>query len=888
MKAFIKKFIALFLIIGFLLPMTGNLTVRADSQSGEEKYYYVNIAVLGQEPERCLVKDSNQTFMVDMVRLCEKLDLDLVINNSFWETSIFKAKQSKNYYISQTKQGIEKTFTDCKDKKNFTVKKKNTDIMWYFSEGSEKVYASSPYMGNINLEMGTAIECEIINGYEYVWVPLVPFLSIFDSAHQSGDNTLMLLPCAETVFDVLHSSKTGKFFYAVDEESGNGEVITQIKLFYNTFYKKVKSFFKNAVSFHWIKALKNMTLDHSPYAESLALELCRYNEDEISEINKDCELIAENACLFSDTIKEISELASSGMDQKAQEAARLVAEFEKRLNAVPDEYVAFKDYNDAMLKAAKTAQDSKSFESVYEGISKVSPVVSVALAGAVEYITLSDEINSAQESRADAVLTYLDYLDKQPEVNLYSEVVDDIRKKAWMYHENSTNFYYNTAMSDRIIEAISYEAGAQVMDIYSGEMISYLARYKFLDKLAGELTSATFLELKASSFFWEIGEIIANKLSGGAFDELESFQLGFYTEMLEGDTSSVMASFKNSMRFGDQDNMLETYRQLEWVRLKSNYLARQNVMGSYKHYADNSEELFHTAFAEEIADCETLVHLMGILACGNEGTTQKKLNECRKNFKSANEELLFFAKSEEEREADNAAKEKAYQKYLLNNYSSFRSQNAYYAITDMDADGKLELIIRTNENDYVYRKYRYNSKNRKVEYDKTSDSGDSVKQLELTNILFLKYPPGTPLNEIPLVDYIGMTFGELKEIAGKKYLVTDEGIEGARAAYYEILPLLFGRNELEQKYIFDPPRTSQKIDWVLLYDKTEETIIVNNSFSSEDTFSTIVKKTGLNTWYNYEEEDYWISYQDEFDHSIDFEWFDKPKDSDCPDRIWVG
>ena len=205
-------------------------------------------------------------------------------------------------------------------------------------------------------------------------------------------------------------------------------------------------------------------------------------------------------------------------------------------------------------------------------------------------------------------LTFLEYLDKESEVTLYTEIVDDLKKKAAMYDEKSTDFYENTAMSESIIEAVASEAGAQFLDSYSGEMISSVARYKIFEGIGEELTSTTMLELKAISLLWEIGELVANKLSGEAFDELESFQLGFYTEMLEGDTSKVLSSFKNSMMLGYSDGMLDTYRQLEWVRLKSYYLARQNVMGSFKHYAKKSPEVYQTAFSEEIKDCKQLVH----------------------------------------------------------------------------------------------------------------------------------------------------------------------------------------------------------------------------------------------------------------------------------------
>ena len=895
----LKRIIAVFLIIGFILPMAGNLVVRAESESNEEKYYHVNMSVLEHEPERCLVKESNGCFMVDLLWLCKNLDLNLVINDSLFETDIYKAKQVKNYYISQTKQGLEKTFADCKEKKKYTINKKNTDIKWTFSQSSDQGYAYSAYMGYIRINLGTSVECETINGYEYNWVSLVPFLSIFDSAHLCENNELIIMPCAETVFDILHNSRTGRLFYAVDENSGHGEVVTQIKLFYNTFYKKVKSFFKNAVSFHWIKAFKNMTLDHSPYAESLALELCRYNEEEMNEINLDCELRSEYACFLSDSIKELSELTSSGLDQKAQESARLLAELEKKLSATPYEYVSLKEYNEAMVKAAKTARDSKSFEPVHNAFTKASPVISVALAGAVEYITLSNEINSAQESSTDAVLTFLEYLDKESEVTLYTEIVDDLKKKAAMYDEKSTDFYENTAMSESIIEAVASEAGAQFLDSYSGEMISSVAIYKIFEGIGEELTSTTMLELKAISLLWEIGELVANKLSGEAFDELESFQLGFYTEMLEGDTSKVLSSFKNSMMLGYSDGMLDTYRQLEWVRLKSYYLARQNVMGSFKHYAKKSPEVYQTAFSEEMKDCKKLVHLMGILVSGNEGTTQKKLDECAKNYKSANVDLLFFAKSEKEREADNEYREKVFKKYLLDKYDSYRSQNAFYSFADINSDGKLEMIIRTYKNDYIYRVYKANNfnslKNGSVKYDRVYDPDGHIENLEYNNILFLLYPPGTPLTDIPLVDYLGMTFGELEEIAGRKYLLSDEQwYGGSLVAYYEEddIPLTFLR-EIDNINDYRI-KSYHKIDCVEYYRTGKVDVNVNNQFSSKDNYKSLKKKIGHAAEYSPGEEvegtcSYSLSYHDkENDIYIVFGWDKSPNGKDHPDYIRVA
>ena len=641
MKRMIKRLVALLLIIAFLLPMIGNTKVYAKDQSGKGKYYYVDICVDDQNNKLCLVKESDNCLMVDMSWLCKVLNLDLFISEDAFQLTTNQTSQSSNYYISKNIQAVEETFKDCKDGLHFSIRKRNTNIFWILSEGSDKACAYSPFLGTITLDLGTSIEVEPISGRNYFWVPIVAFLNLFDSSLTVDEYSFVLHPCVETVFDVLHNYNLDNYYYDVSEESKNSDLLQRINLNYSKYYHRIKSFFSYAVGFHFEKAYEAMSDEYSRPAEAIAIQLCQYDPEELNEVNEICEFISSAACADSDTVKEFGEkIVSVGLDQKAKEASRIVDEFQKKLESVPYEYVSIKEYNEAMKKANEAAKNSDSFAHAFNKFKQSAPIISVALAGAVEYITLTNEIISAQDSSVDSVLTYSQYLKKQNKVYMFDEAMQIITDKAKLYDNTSTNPLNNKTLGNQVLDAIVTEIGAQYIDYAVGEALDHAAQSAISSTVAKCVSSSLF-QLKVVSFGWELAEKGVNYFTGGAFDELDAFEVAVCVDILEKDTENVVFSYKNSMQQEHSDDMLDTYRQLEWMRLKSNYLARKNLMGSYQRYEKKKDpELFKSSFAMEIKECSELAHLMSVLTIGNIGTTQKQLDECAKNFKETNKKIL--------------------------------------------------------------------------------------------------------------------------------------------------------------------------------------------------------------------------------------------------------
>lgn len=83
---------------------------------------------------------------------------------------------------------------------------------------------------------------------------------------------------------------------------------------------------------------------------------------------------------------------------------------------------------------------------------------------------------------------------------------------------------------------------------------------------------------------------------------------------------------------------LETYRQLEWVRLKSYYIIRQNILAFYKPMEKDSK--MKLIEADEKADSEDLLEKMAVLTSGITGTTQESLEHSAEVAKNTNEQIL--------------------------------------------------------------------------------------------------------------------------------------------------------------------------------------------------------------------------------------------------------
>lgn len=197
------------------------------------------------------------------------------------------------------------------------------------------------------------------------------------------------------------------------------------------------------------------------------------------------------------------------------------------------------------------------------------------------------------------------------------------------------------------IEAFHEAAASDLADEYSimNNIKSNCQKYDIYSKASGLAFNAFVKYVSLSS------EIAASQQKNidsmkqyldyyNKFDSLDAFAYAVYAGIMQQDAYTCLYQL---LRQYDSDHPiteegLETYRNLEWVRMKSYYLIRQNMLAYYKPMEKDHDMSIITS--DEIADSKELLQIMSVLNSGTIGVTQAGLDSCVSKSADINKMIL--------------------------------------------------------------------------------------------------------------------------------------------------------------------------------------------------------------------------------------------------------
>lgn len=599
------------------------------------------------EAEMHSVTVIDECVYADLNWLAQKLELKLEINNS-GNYLPERNGSSVNPIIRNMIDGYESSFKDAAQEEEYVISKPDVNLLFYLRSGSSTVYSYSEYMGNISADLGGSVQHIPDRNNadaDVVWVPMSMFLSIFDSFCWIDGTTIHILPCSLTAVDVLHTPNLDQFFYDPVTNGGIDEWVSNTKRGYAIFYNKVKKLFQGVVSFNPVQVWESLSLsDYSDVSNTLALQLCTPNASELDMLKRVAAETGSTILRDYSTYKSVSDLnsdkssldfTSNGIDaifsilgeisDTVEEGTtiRAVDMFEKLSGNNWD--LAFENA-DEVAAAVKDAVDAGSVADTVtkwaNGIDFAGDAFSLAAPIFISYITSAHEISSSLQEYNSAVQNYISEFNVSSDVFMKEEIIDTLDEKSKMYMSQSTSVF-----DDELAKELKKTTLWSGVSFAGGKIID-----NFVDSL---------WQYKVISLGWDIGEWVANGLSGGAFDSLQALNNSSAALMLEYDSQQVVRQFKDKCKNTEFTNdLLEQYKSLELVRLKSYLITREDVLSYYKFWEKKKPEEYPYAEAEITKDNEAILRCMAALLSANSGLTKKSITGKENRIPTMNKLLL--------------------------------------------------------------------------------------------------------------------------------------------------------------------------------------------------------------------------------------------------------
>lgn len=559
-------------------------------------------------------------------------------------------KSSSNLVVRQMVSGYDSCFKTATNETEYVLAKPNVDLQFFFREGSSAMYAYSEYLGELTADLGGSIVTipDQKNSKNYTtWIPLVMFLYIFDSSLWIDGTTIHILPCSLTAVDVLHTPNLGELFYDPVVDGGISNTISNVKRGYITFYNKVKKLFQGLIHLDPKDVMSSFSIhDYEEISNALALQLCTPNEaelamlkrissetgcniirdystllstgDKVESLNSDLSLATDGSGVIFDVLEDLSKTVSKGTAVKADDLlARLSG---KNWDAA---FESADDVSKAVKKAVDAANTANTARKWASGIKYTGVAVSFAAPIFLTYITSANEIASSVQTYNDAVQNYISEFGNSPNVYMPEEIINILNEKSKMYQKQDISIY-----NDELALNMSNSALASGVEFLGSAFI--------------ESINSSFGQWQLVSIGWDVGEWLANGVSGGAFDSLNALNNSTAALMLEYDSEQVLRSFKTRKKdsllsLGD----LDYYRSLELVRLKSYLIAREDTLGYYKFWEKKKPNQFPYVEAEITKDEEPILRYMAALLSPNSGVTIESLEAHEKSMTLMNKLIVL-------------------------------------------------------------------------------------------------------------------------------------------------------------------------------------------------------------------------------------------------------
>ncbi len=610
------------------------ITPQSSVSAQNEKYGICYVNIIDESGKQSYMKAiiRNDCLMVDIQSISSKLGLECnILGKSLLKEKYNEMIDDANYFLTLLRS--EHRFSDSENDFRITVSKKECDLVFTFYENQSIASAVSPVYGKLSFDMGgkvTAVTDE--NGGVHYYVPIFAFMEIFNSGYYIDSETdcIYLFGTYTTVMDIMHMQ---------DKLSDYGSNKGLLDAIQDCNITELGMNFGDAVDTGLDYALSPSTISKYlqfivmsqlfPFQQvSLIKDMC----DDLSQyISKDeYNLITmQMCCSDTDEVKAFSDSASSTNDQKDSliGAYDVLKEYfidaDSKLNNMAE------GYND-ILKSGRYVSLTE-FESAYNDYKRCKKIKSILNANdafnmavgtsASMFLTAGSlivEISSAQDNYVDCVTTFLDYSEKVLDEADHMGY-DTIRERLAMYKSSK----------DSILNAIM--TSDEMQGVINGAFVETFVPH------------AAALSFAKNATKWGV-----NALSGGAFDFKDAYFNSMYNEIFCGSTEKTVRKYLKESEFD-----IETYKKLEWTRLKSCYVALENEAELYRLYVEfHKKNIFNQddlAQAEKIYNVEKgeidrvtpiLAEYMAIILYGENGTTPDNINLAEKIAAENNKYLI--------------------------------------------------------------------------------------------------------------------------------------------------------------------------------------------------------------------------------------------------------
>lgn len=486
-----------------------------------------------------IIKDD--CLMVDVQWLCDKLGLVYKRLDTSHINQLTKALNEKtNYFLSQN--NLKDIFNE--NIQGFTVSKKTSDFSFIFHEGKSKATASSFYLGKYSVNLGTEVTpVTDKNGNVSYYVPLFVFCNIFNAAYKiypgPESNCIALYEPDITVVDILHMQNSLSKYETHNclVDAINDDVLTFLGM---ALGETIDNAIESALTLKWANGL-DPTKDNY---ELLALQMCSSDTDEILSLTDSGETLNFTKDVYStfydEMIKAVQESFTSGSIKSKMDMYNEILKNDNNISL--SEFEKYYSKYKSITDINKTAKISDAFNTS----------VNVSFSMLFNSVALIAEMSSVQDKYVENMNVYLEYANKTfSDDELYGH--NYIQKKLDLYKSSS---------------GTTFEKMKNILR--DDDMVSNMA-VPFAELLSLQLGS---LSLTHSVTKWGV-----NKLSGGAFDYKDIYFNCLCSLKLQNTTEAVMNSYFKDSKFD-----MNTYRALEWTRLKSYYVANENEIELYKQY----------------------------------------------------------------------------------------------------------------------------------------------------------------------------------------------------------------------------------------------------------------------------------------------------------------
>ncbi|GAA6396757.1 lectin-like protein [Solibaculum mannosilyticum] len=626
---FLKRILSFFLILAIVstcLPAS-LATVSAEEsyeikkvsfqmmRSGEDGHYVEDGSL---EQQNVMIK--NSCLLVDLSWIKEKLGLsmDIVENSDNISNRLSNHLKSnsllKSHYYSEMLEGYTDAFPDKLSGAEFKLSKPESTLSFYLREGSDMAYAYSPYLGNISTKLGAPLtRTANEDGTTTYWVPLVMFLNLFDSFLSTDSGYVCIYPCTQTVVDILHRRNLSDYYFDIFEDAGLSEFEIKGTSIFNNFYRIIKRLFGGIITVN-ISEISKVFSKEEEFGEIIAKQICTNNADELDQTGKEGSIMTDALSIALSTIvdfsKEVNDVASDDAVYLIEEADRLFENAKSGFNTLDD-------WNEAAKQAAKAASDAKISSNLYSAFSKAIPIANVALSTYFQYVTLTNEIASTQPSHVKALNTFCQYSEKTENIFSSDEFMSALKDKIQLYDGQKSNIFENEKIMDATVESLANAATSETATVSLSAF------------------SAALLKFQIINLGWNSIESLINETLG-SFNALDCLECALYVQMLQIDTDTVLDYYLENEISAEN---LNTYSELEWMRLMSYYLIRQEVVGIYQAQTRFEKS---TSFEFE-PEMDELSMLMITLLIGPHGITQSSLDDVYEHCADTNQKLIDSA-----------------------------------------------------------------------------------------------------------------------------------------------------------------------------------------------------------------------------------------------------